>query len=67
MASLAVTIKQKTLNPKRILVELDADRFERLAANLGFFNTDFIRSLEKAEDDFGKGRVKKIKSLKDLR
>lgn len=67
MASLALTIKQKILNPKRILVELDADRFERLAANLGFFNPDFISSLERAEDDFSKGKVKKIKSLKDLR
>lgn len=46
---------------------MDADKFERLAANLGFLNTEFLKSLEEAEKDYKAGRIKKIKSLKELR
>lgn len=67
MGSLAVTIKPKTTEQKKIRVEINAEQFERLAANLGFFNQDFLRSLNKAEQDFFHGKIKKIKSLKELR
>jgi len=46
---------------------MDADRFEKLAADFGFFSKDFLRSLEQAEKDVKAGRVRKIQSLKDLR
>lgn len=67
MSSLTITIKPKTNNRKKFLVEMDFDKFERLAANLGFFSSEFLRSLDKAEKDFKTGKVKKIKSLKELR
>lgn len=67
MASLTVTMKPAVARPKRFIVEMDADKLERLAANLGFFNPDFVESLERAETDYQAGRVKKIKSLKVLR
>lgn len=67
MASLTVTIKPRTNRGKKFLIEMDADKFERLAANLGFFSSEFLRSLDKAEKDFKAGKVKKIKSLKELR
>lgn len=67
MASLTLTIKQKNLNSKKILVELDADQFERMAANFGFFNPDFLQSLDRAEGDFRKGKIRRIRSLKDLK
>jgi len=67
MSSLTVTIKPKTNNRKKFLVEMDFDKFERLAANLGFFSSEFLRSLDKAEKDYKAGRVKKVKSLKELR
>ena len=67
MSSLTVTIKPQTNHGKKFLVEMDVDKFERLAANLGFFSPEFIESLDKAEEDVRAGRIKKIKSLKELR
>ena len=65
MASLSISIISKN-NGKKILVEMDADRFEKLAASLGFFSDEFLKSLKKAEKDHKAGRIKKIKSLKEL-
>ena len=67
MASLTITIKPKTNRSRKILVEMDAEKFERLAANLGLFSPEFIKSLDRAEKDYKAGRTKKIKSLKELR
>lgn len=65
MNSTTITIK-KSKNPKKYLVEIDADKLEKLAINLGWFNEDFLKSLDQAEKDIKAGRTKKIKSLKDL-
>lgn len=64
MASLELIIKKRN---GRVLVEMDADRFEKLAADLGFFTEDFLKSLERAEKDIRAERLKKINSLKELR
>jgi hypothetical protein len=64
MSSLELTIKKRN---HRILIEMDADRFETLAADFGFFGKDFLKSLELAEKDVKAGRVRKIQSLKELR
>ncbi|MDD4989875.1 MAG: hypothetical protein PHW31_01030 [Candidatus Pacebacteria bacterium] len=50
----------------KISLEIDANKLERLAANFGFFNPDFLRALSKAEKDFACGNFQKIKSLKEL-
>jgi hypothetical protein len=63
MASLEVTIKKKN---NRVLIEMDADRFEKLAADFGFFSEDFLKSLDRAERDLKAGRVTTVKSLKEL-
>lgn len=52
---------------KDILVKINADQFERLAATFGFFNPEFLKSLQRAEKDIKQGRMRKLKSLKDLR
>jgi hypothetical protein len=68
MASLVVKIKPKSSSkPRKFQIELDADKFERLAADFGMFNPDFVKSLERAEIDYRAGRTKKIVSLKQLR
>lgn len=67
MASLSVTIKSSKKAGRKFIVEMDAERFEKLAASLGLFNPDFIESLEKSEKDWKAGRFRKIRSLKDLR
>jgi len=64
MASLELRIKKRN---NRVLVEMDAERFEKLAADFGFFSEDFLKSLERAEKDAKAGRVRKIKSLRELR
>ncbi|MEK7121648.1 MAG: hypothetical protein AAB857_02990 [Patescibacteria group bacterium] len=66
MASLAITIKPGTRRQK-FVVELNAVRLERLAAGLGFFSDDFLRSLARAESDYRSGRTRRIKSLAQLR
>ena len=66
MVPLDITITQgKNIHKK--MVEFDVDQLERLAAALGMFNPDFLRSLAKSEKDYKEGRFKKLKSLKDLK
>ncbi len=64
MSSLELTIKKRN---NRVLVEMNADRFERLAAEFGFFGKEFLNSLERAEKDVKAGRIRKVQSLKQLR
>ncbi|MBU2579275.1 hypothetical protein KKA09_04150 [Patescibacteria group bacterium] len=46
---------------------MDVEKFEKLAALLGFFNSEFLKSIDQAEKNWKEGKVKKIKSLKELR
>lgn len=62
-----ITIKDGKNRKHRAMVELDADKFEKLAAIFGLFNPDFLKSLAKAEKDIKAGRITKLRSLKDLR
>jgi len=64
MASLSVTIKPRA---RKIRVEIDAEKFEKLAASFGLFNPEFLASLERSERDYKAGRVKKMSSLRALR
>ena len=48
-------------------MEIDAGRFERLAAVFGMFNPAFLSSVARAESDYRAGRAKRIHSLKELR
>ena len=66
MNSLTFTLKPKRNTAKKIVVEMDADRLERLSANLGMFNPDFLASVKRAERDYEVGRVRKIHSLREL-
>ena len=67
MSSLTITIKPKINNTRKVLVEMDAEKLERFAADFGFFSQEFLKSLDRAEKDYKKGRVQKIKNLKQLR
>ena len=64
MTTLPLTL---TKIQKKITVTFNQDRFERLADNLGFFSNDFLQSLTRAENDIRHGRLKKLRSLRDLR
>ncbi len=63
MASLSITIKPKE---DHFSIEMDLNKLEKLAASLGFFNPDFVKSLERAESEQRAGRIKKISSLRRL-
>lgn len=54
-------------NGRRFIVELDADRMERLAAGLGLFRNEFLESLKRAEREVAGGNVKRLQSLRSLR
>jgi len=66
MNTLAIKIKTNPKQPSKFLIELDAEKFERLAASFGFFNPDFLESLNRAEKHYSNGKIKKINSLKEL-
>lgn len=66
MSTLTIIVKPNR-NRGTFSVEMDADRFERMAGDLGLFNQDFLRSLDRAERDYRAGRVREIPSLKELR
>ena len=42
---------------------MDTKKFEKLAAAFGFFNSEFLKSLDRAEKDYNSGKIRKIKSL----
>ncbi len=67
MASLNITIKKSKKHPRGATIEFDADQFEKLAALFGLYNPEFLKDLDEAERDIKAGRIRKIKSLKDLR
>ena len=45
---------------------MDANRLERLAADFGMLNPDFLKAVEQSERDYKAGRFRKIKSLREL-
>jgi hypothetical protein len=47
----------------KYVVKFDAERFERMANILGFFNPEFLKTLKKSLADHKKGRIKNIKEL----
>jgi len=65
-SSLIINI-QPNSTKKTVTIEMDALRFERVAANLGFFNKEFIKSLESAERQIATKKLRKLNSLRDLR
>ena len=62
------TLEIKTTSVgRKVIVELDANRIERLASNLGFYGLDFLKSVDRAERDYRAGRVHEVASLSELR
>jgi hypothetical protein len=47
----------------KYVIKFDAERFERMANILGFFNPEFLETLKKSLTDHKKGKVKNIKEL----
>ena len=66
MNNIAIKISPSSKG-KKLLVEIDANKLERLASNLGLYNPDFVKSVELAEQDFRAGRSHTLTSLRKLR
>lgn len=67
MDALTLTIRPIIKRKEKVRVELDAEQFERLAAGLGFFNPEFVASIDRAEQEIAERKIKRLRSLKDLR
>lgn len=61
-----LTIGKKNTSHK-VKIEINSEQFERLASSLGFFSTNFLNSLERAEHEVARGKTKHLHSLRDLR
>ena len=64
MATITVERKPKS---KRIIVEIDADKLERLAASLGLFSSSFLDSMSRSEKEIALGKTKRLRNLRELR
>ena len=64
---MATIIVEQKSNSNRIKIEIDATKFERLAANLGLFSKSFLSSLDKSEKEAKQGKLTRLSSFKDLR
>lgn len=51
---------------RKIVVEMDADRLEKMAAVFGMFNPAFLEAVEQSERDYKAGRVRRVNSLREL-
>ena len=47
-------------------VKLDVSAFERMAANFGMFNPDFLKSVDQAEEEYQKGKFRRVHSLGEI-
>jgi len=52
---------------RRIVVEIDADKLERLAASLGLLSPSFLDSISRSEEEIALGKTKRLRSLRELR
>ena len=52
---------------RKFVVEMDRDRLERLASDFGLFSPDFLKSLERAEQEIARGKTKRLRTLRILR
>ena len=64
MATITLATKPKS---KRIIVEIDADRLERLAASLCLFSRSFLDSISRSEEEIALGKTRRLRSLRELR
>ncbi len=60
-----LTIAQKP-SSRRISVEINLDQWEKLADTFGFYRPEFLDTLKQSLKESRAGKVRKIRSLKEL-
>lgn len=66
MNTINISVREKSAT-KNFSVEIDAKAFERMVALFGFFNPDFLKSIRTAERDYRAGKVRRIRSLSEIK
>jgi len=61
-----ITVEREP-HSRRIVVEIDADRLERLAASLGLLSPSFLDSILRSEEEIALGKTKRLRNLRELR
>ncbi len=51
------------INKNKYKIVINRDRWEKLAADLGLYNEEFIKSVERGLKDYKKKRIYKLKDL----
>jgi len=51
------------INKNKYKIVINRDRWEKLAADLGLYNEEFIKSVKRGLKDYKKKRVYKLKDL----
>ncbi len=64
MATITVERRPKS---KRVMIEIDADKLERLAASLGLLSPSFLNSISRSEEEIALGKSKRLRGLRELR
>jgi hypothetical protein len=60
-----ITVERKP-NSGGIVVEIDADKLERLAASLGLLSPSFLGSSSRSEEEIAVGKTKRLRNLREL-
>lgn len=66
MASQLLTINIPAKRSQKVRIEMDVEQFERLAADLGLFQKEFLESIARAENEIAAGETRRLRSLHDL-
>ena len=61
-----LTVAQK-LKDRKVSIEINLDQWEQIVAHLGLFSSEFLDSIERAEQEISQGKVKRLHGLRDLR
>ena len=62
-----LTISQKSNSKRKINVEIDLNKWEKLADIFGFYQPEFLKSIKQSIKESKQGKVRKIKSLRELK
>lgn len=54
-------------SPRKLRIEIDVEQWERIADALGLYQPRFLKSLKQSEREIREGKIRKLRSLKDLR
>lgn len=62
-----ITIVDKPNTNKKMKVEIDLNQWEKLADVFGLYNATFLKSLDSSLKESKSGKVRRVRSLRELR